>query len=60
MLPHPLTNFEIEKYQNKRKFKGVDSMNNLLKKVIEYISSLGDSSPFFLRHLPLESAFPPF
>ena len=47
MLPHPLTNFEIEKYQNRLKFKGVDSMNNLLKKVIEHISLLGDSSPFF-------------
>ena len=30
MLPHPLTNFEIQKYyQNKSKLKGVYSWNNL-------------------------------
>ena len=31
MLPHPLTNFEIQKYQNERKFNGVYSRNNLPK-----------------------------
>ena len=32
MLPHPLTNFEIQKYyQNKPKFNGVYSTNNLAK-----------------------------
>ena len=32
MLPHPLTNFEIQKYpQNEPKFKGVYSRNNLPK-----------------------------
>ena len=32
MLPHPLTNFEIQKYyQNKPKFNGVYSRNNLPK-----------------------------
>ena len=32
--PHPLTNFEIQKYyQNGRKFKGVYSRNNLTKKI---------------------------
>ena len=32
MLPHPLTNFEIQKYyQNKPKFNGVYSRNNLSK-----------------------------
>ena len=32
MPPHPLTNFEIQKYyQNKPKFNGVCSKNNLLK-----------------------------
>ena len=32
MLPHPLTNFEIQKYyQNKHKFSGVYSRNNLPK-----------------------------
>ena len=30
MLPHPLTNFEIQKYyQNEPKFKGIHSRNNL-------------------------------
>ena len=30
MPPHPLTNFEIEKYhQNERKFNGVFSIDNL-------------------------------
>ena len=30
MLPHPLTNFEIQKYyQNEPKFNGVSSRNNL-------------------------------
>ena len=33
MLPYPLTNFEIQNYcQNKPKFNGVYSRNNLLKK----------------------------
>ena len=32
MLSHPLTNFEIQKYyQNKRKFNGFYSRNNLFK-----------------------------
>ena len=32
MPPHPLTNFEIQKYyQNKPKFNGVYSRNNLSK-----------------------------
>ena len=32
MLPDPLTNFEIQKYyQNKRKFSGIYSRNNLPK-----------------------------
>ena len=32
--PHPLTNFEIQKYyQNGPKFKGVYSRNNLTKKI---------------------------
>ena len=32
MLPHPLKNFEIEKYhQSQPKFKGVYSQNNLRK-----------------------------
>ena len=32
MLPHPLTNFEIQKYyQNKSRFNGVYSRDNLPK-----------------------------
>ena len=32
MLPHPLTNFEIQKYhQNEPKFNGVYSRNNISK-----------------------------
>ena len=32
MLPHPLSNFEIQKYyQNESKFNGVYSKNNLPK-----------------------------
>ena len=29
MPPHPLTNFEIQKYQNESKFNGVLSGDNL-------------------------------
>ena len=33
MLPHPLTNFEIQKYyKNEPRFNGVFSRNNLSKK----------------------------
>ena len=32
MLPHPLTNFETQKYyENEPKFNGIYSRNNLLK-----------------------------
>ena len=38
MLPHPLTNFEIQKYcKNEPRFNGVFSRNNLLKKRIGLI-----------------------
>ena len=33
MLPHPLTNFEIQKYKNEPRFNGVFSRNNLPKKI---------------------------
>ena len=34
MLPHPFTNFEIQKYyQNEPRFNGIYSRNNLLKKI---------------------------
>ena len=33
MPGHPLTNFEIQKYQNEPRFTGVFSRNNLPKKI---------------------------
>ena len=44
MPPHPLTNFEIQKYyQNESKFNGVYSRNNLSKiKGGAYIINLDD------------------
>ena len=44
MPPHPLTNFEIQKYyQNEPKFDGVYSRNNLSKiKDDKYIISLDE------------------
>ena len=44
MPPHPLTNFEIQKYyQNKPKFNGVYSINNLSKiKDVAYIIKLDE------------------
>ena len=35
MPPHPLTNFEIQKYQNEPRFNGVYSRNNSPKKIID-------------------------
>ena len=32
MLPHPLTNLEIQKHKNQPRFNGVFSRNNLHKK----------------------------
>ena len=31
MLPHPLTNYEIQKYQNEPRFNGVQYRDNLQK-----------------------------
>ena len=45
MLPHPLTNFEIQKYyQNEPRFNGVFSRNNLPKKIKDgaYIINLDE------------------
>ena len=45
MPPHPLTNFEMKRYyQNKPKFNGVFSRNNLLKKLKDrtYIINLDE------------------
>ena len=33
MLPHCLTNFEMQRYQNKHRFNGVYSRNDLLIKM---------------------------
>ena len=42
--PHPLTNFEIQKYKNESRFKGVFSRNNLPKKINDgaYIINLDE------------------
>ena len=45
MLPHPLTNFEIQKcYKNEPRFNGVFSRNNLFKKIKDgaYIINLDE------------------
>ena len=45
MMPHPLTNFEIQKYyKNEPRFNGVFSRNNLLKKIKDgaYIINLDE------------------
>ena len=45
MVPHPLTNFEIQKYyQNGPRFNCVYSRNNLLKKIKDgaYIINLDE------------------
>ena len=47
MLPHPLTNFEIQKYyKNEPRFNGVFSRNNLPKKIKDgaYIINLDECS----------------
>ena len=42
--PHPLTNFEIQKYKNEPRFNGVFSRNNLPKKIKDgaYIINLDE------------------
>ena len=43
MLPHPLTNFEIQKYyQNEPRFNGVFSRNNLPKKIKDGVINLNE------------------
>ena len=45
MPPHPLTNFEIQKYKNELRFNGVYSRDNLAKiKDGAYIISLDEYS----------------
>ena len=45
MPPHSLTNFEIQKFKNEPRFKGVFSINNLPKKKVKdgaYIINLDE------------------
>ena len=44
MPPHPLTNFEIQKYKNEPRFNGAFSRNNLPKKIKDraYIINLDE------------------
>ena len=44
--PHPLTNFEIQKYKNESRFNGVFSRNNLPKKIKDgaYLVNLDEYS----------------
>ena len=46
MTPHPLTNFEIEAYQNEPKFNGVYSRDNLPDKIKDgaYVINLDEYS----------------
>ena len=46
MPPHPLTNFEIQKYKNESKFSGVYSRDNLPDKIKDraYIINLDEYS----------------
>ena len=51
--PHPLTNFEIQKYHNEPRFNGVYSWYNLHKKIkggayVTYFDSFG------VEHIPKE------
>ena len=44
MSPHPLTNFQIQKYKNEPRFNGVFSRNNLPKKIKDgaYVTNLDE------------------
>ena len=55
MTPHPLTNFEIQKYyQNEPKFNGVYSRNYLSKiKDGAYIINLGEYESIGTHSIPL-------
>ena len=61
MPPYPLTNFEIQKcYQNKSRFNGVYSRNNLPKTKFQekikgraYVISLGEYSDIWTHRIAL-------
>ena len=55
MLPHPLTNFEIQKhYENEPKFNGVFSRDNLPKKIRDgaYIIDLDEYADVGTHWIP--------
>ena len=56
MQPHPLTNFEIQRYsQNELRFNDVFSRNNLPKKIKdgEYVINLGEYADVGTRSIAL-------
>ena len=56
ILPHPLTNFEIQKYyKNEPRFNGVFSRNNLFKKIKDgaYIINLDEYADVDTRWIVL-------
>ena len=56
MLPHPLTNFEIQKYyQNKPRFNGAFSRDNLPKNIIDgaCVISLDEYADVGMHWIPL-------
>ena len=56
ITPHPLTNFEIQKYyKNERRFNGVFSRNNLPKKIKDgtYVTNLDEYADVGTHWIPL-------
>ena len=54
MLPHPLTNFEIQKYyQNEPRFNGVYSRDNLPKKIKDGAYVINLNKTLMLEHIGL-------
>ena len=55
MLPHPFTNFEIQKhYQNEPKFNGIYSRNNLRKiKDGTYVINLDEYKSVGIHWIPM-------
>ena len=56
MKPHPLTNFEIQKYyENEPRFNGVFSRDNLLKKIKDgaYVINLDEYEDIGTHRLAL-------
>ena len=56
MQPHPLTNFEIQKYyQNEPRFNGVFSRNNLPKKIKDgaYVINLDEYADLGIHWIAL-------